>query len=111
MKDLEKQRKYRRDWYHRNAEQEIKKAIARNRKNRRETRDIASTLKLEVGCKLCGYNKCPGAMDFHHRDRKTKSFNIASSYYLGRKKVLEEIEKCDILCRNCHAELEYNFGV
>ena len=44
-------------------------------------------------------------MDFDHRDRKTKLTNINRminyrSY--SKEKILEEIEKCDLVCANCH---------
>jgi len=56
-------------------------------------------------CNLCGYNRCVEALQFHHRDPDQKDFGIAKS---GRchtwEKVQEELDKCDMLCANCHAE-------
>jgi hypothetical protein len=54
--------------------------------------------KTNRGCVRCGYNKCAAALDFHHRDPKTKSSRIW-------KVTSEEISKCDILCSNCHHEV------
>jgi hypothetical protein len=61
-------------------------------------------------CKICGYNKCFAALQFHHRDPTEKeillnSGKMALSNMAG---VLKEIEKCDLLCANCHAELHFN---
>ena len=57
-------------------------------------------------CINCGYNKCISALDFHHRDPSEKEFSISS---IKRKKLTEqikkELDKCDILCSNCHREL------
>lgn len=55
-------------------------------------------------CEKCGYNKpVPGAFHFHHRDPKEKSFNINAST-LGFQRLKAEVDKCDLLCANCHAE-------
>jgi len=58
-------------------------------------------------CKICGYNKCNRALQFHHVDPKNKSFSISAfNSVLNWDKMLEESYKCILLCSNCHAELE-----
>lgn len=57
-------------------------------------------------CVRCGYDKCQSALEFHHRDREDKSFTISMKQYLALDKCLEEIKKCDLVCANCHAEIE-----
>lgn len=57
-------------------------------------------------CERCGYNKSISALSFHHRDRKTKSFNLSAMTSHSRAKVLEEAKKCILLCSNCHHETE-----
>ena len=60
-----------------------------------------------TSCIKCGYNKCKRALTFHHRDPKSKKFQI--SHKVGRiawEKMREELDKCDLLCANCHAEKE-----
>ena len=55
-------------------------------------------------CQKCGYNKpVPGVYHFHHRDPKTKLFWVNGST-LGYEKQRVEVDKCDLLCANCHAE-------
>ena len=56
-------------------------------------------------CQICGYDKYIGSMDFHHRDPKTKDpdWNILRSYKFD--KLIVELDKCDLLCRNCHGEV------
>jgi len=59
-------------------------------------------------CQVCDYNKCIQALEFHHRDKATKLFNL-SGINLTKKswqEILIEVEKCDLLCSNCHAERE-----
>ncbi|MGI8669633.1 MAG: hypothetical protein ACR2J3_07260 [Aridibacter sp.] len=57
-------------------------------------------------CQKCGYNKCVGAMDFHHINPDEKDFTISGNS--GKwEKIKKELDKCDLLCKNCHAELHY----
>ena len=58
------------------------------------------------GCEKCGYNKCSRCLSFHHRDPKNKKFNL-DLRIIGNfswSKILDEFEKCDLLCMNCHGE-------
>ena len=58
-------------------------------------------------CSTCGYDKCVAALEFHHRDPIKKSFELSKVNLLRRwDVVLAEAEKCDLLCANCHRELE-----
>lgn len=60
-------------------------------------------------CRVCGYNRCVAALEFHHRDPTTKKFNLGKDNLLKAwDVVLSEAEKCDLLCANCHRELEDN---
>jgi hypothetical protein len=57
-------------------------------------------------CQHCGYDKNLSALDFHHRNPETKKFQLdqrsLSNYSM--KLIMEEFEKCDVLCSNCHRE-------
>ncbi len=58
-------------------------------------------------CQRCGYKKYVGALDFHHRDPKTKSFSISvKGLSYSWEALLKEATKCLLLCKNCHAEIE-----
>lgn len=60
-------------------------------------------------CQVCGYDKCLSAMDFHHRDMTEKEFDISTAKNFA---VIEkEIEKCDLLCSNCHRELHFKLSL
>jgi hypothetical protein len=72
-------------------------------------RDIyrtVETYKLSHGCDICGYSRSSRALQFHHL--KDKKHNISRMVTQGRSlsSIFEEIEKCVILCANCHAEEE-----
>ncbi len=57
-------------------------------------------------CHKCGYAKNIVALDFHHKNRKNKSFTIGNMGNCGDfEKILKESKKCILLCRNCHALL------
>lgn len=57
-------------------------------------------------CEICGYNKCGRALSFHHLDPKQKEFGL-SDKGLTRSwsKIENEINKCVLLCANCHMEI------
>jgi len=67
-------------------------------------------LKRSLKCERCGYDKHPAALDFHHRDPTTKSFGVGIAAGGGMPEALvrAEMEKCEVLCKNCHAELHNN---
>lgn len=59
-------------------------------------------------CEKCGYNKCNDALEFHHVDSNEKNFGIGQKGYTRSwEKVKEELEKCILVCANCHRELHY----
>lgn len=60
-------------------------------------------------CVDCGYlgSKCPDALAFHHKDPSKKSFNISGKHCLSWEKIKQELDKCELLCHNCHSERHY----
>lgn len=63
-------------------------------------------------CERCGYDKCPRSMDFHHVDPTQKDFSLGdrnpNTNKKGTKKwetVRMELDKCILVCRNCHSEI------
>lgn len=94
----EKQRKYQREWYKRNKERQKKWVRDRQALLTQKIRDY----KLELGCKDCGYNEHFAALDFDHLG--DKEYNIAELSRRGWcwERILREIEKCEVVCSNCH---------
>lgn len=55
-------------------------------------------------CTKCGYNKYYGALEFHHVDPLTKDVNWTKLRLKSWIKITEELDKCNLLCANCHRE-------
>ena len=56
-------------------------------------------------CVKCGYNKSISALDFHHRDPSKKEFGINRGQGRSFETIKHELDKCDLLCANCHREI------
>ncbi len=100
-----KRREYDKEWRSIN---KVKNAEYR-RKTKIRSKGWFDDYKKTLKCEICGYNKCPEALDFHHKDIKEKEFSIGHALNIcGKEKIIEEINKCRVLCANCHRELHYN---
>lgn len=62
---------------------------------------------LGGSCQKCGYNKCLSAFDFHHKsdDKELSPGYLISTFNWER--IQKELDKCILLCRNCHYEVHY----
>ena len=55
-------------------------------------------------CSICGNSKPP--YHYHHRDPSTKEHEIIHMWSYSDEKVQKEVDKCDILCENCHKQTD-----
>ena len=55
-------------------------------------------------CEICGYSKCIEALHFHHKNANEKDFSI-SGKSLSFERLKEEVDKCVLVCSNCHSEI------
>lgn len=63
-------------------------------------------------CVCCGYDNHVGVLDFHHLDPSTKSFGIgAKGYTRSWERIVQELDKCILVCANCHREIELGVRV
>jgi hypothetical protein len=62
-------------------------------------------LYLGGKCITCGYSKNFAALDFHHTNPETKDFEIGSGHTRKFESIKQELDKCILLCSNCHREL------
>ena len=75
------------------------------RKRRRKVRKWPFNIK-GGRCSHCGYDRCIEALDFHHLDPTQKDFGISSKGYTRSwEKIHKELDKCILVCANCHREL------
>lgn len=61
-------------------------------------------------CEKCGYDKCPNALEFHHIN-DNKEFNISNCKLTKfDERITQELNKCILLCANCHREIHWETG-
>lgn len=79
----------------------------RCRKNRRLEIKLKCIEHKGGECLNCGYKKCIQALEFHHLNPETKSFELGGISNIGMwSEILNELSKCILLCSNCHREVE-----
>ena len=107
-KDPEKRRECRRNWdrthprlkpYNTKRKLVVQKYSKKRKVSRRS---LIALYKLIVGCMDCGYKEHSEALDFDHRPGVEKKFNLSRGYTLPLEEIIAEIEKCDVVCANCH---------
>ena len=104
--DPVKQKEAKRQWYLRNKEKSLESA----RKNKQRDIEWFKSIKRTKCCAVCGETKFE-LLDFHHIDPSTKVASVAD--ILGRKgrnKVIEEMNKCRVLCKKCHTDHHDSLG-
>ena len=114
-KNPEEKKEYNRKWREANPEalkeyyQTNKdKFREHNKNNRKKQREFVQDLKKGKCCSRCGWNEHPCALDFHHIDASTKYKDIAMMTQTHSiKKLQEEIDKCILVCANCHRILHH----
>lgn len=101
-KDVEDRKAYHRKWYTNNREHRIKQI----QEYQQRVKDWIREIKSDLSCLYCK-EEAIECLDFHHRDPKEKDVTIAAAVKngWGKERILKEIEKCDVLCANCHRKL------
>ena len=85
------------------------KDVKQPRRIRRSSKELV-LLKLDMikykggACAHCGYDKFYGALTFHHLDPSMKRYEWKQMKFLHRRTIRKELDKCILLCNNCHAE-------
>ena len=104
-KDPQKQREAQHKYYLKNKDK-VKQGVRHRRKRNKE---YAWKIKADKGC-LCGEDN-PACLNFHHRDRTTKCDTVAQLICeaVSLKRLQNEIDKCDVMCANCHTEYHSSY--
>jgi hypothetical protein len=78
-----------------------------SQKSRGLTRKLELIKAAGGSCSICGYRKNLAALAFHHADSADKDFKLdmRSLSNRGLESVLGELDKCILVCHNCHSEL------
>lgn len=94
------QRRYQKEHYEKNKSYYLRK----NNEYMRKVKQFIADYKTEHACMDCGNKFSACVMDFDHRDPKKKLINLAMASRKGWSidRVIKEIEKCDLVCANCH---------
>ena len=94
------QNEYVKGHYRKNKQQYLDK----NKRRKNEARDYVIQSKKDGSCNVCGESRW-WVLDFHHIDNKTD--DVSRMLNMGLKKIKIEINKCILLCANCHRDLHY----
>lgn len=79
------------------------KRIIHHKSYRNRVKELAVNYKGGK-CVICGYNKCQAAMNFHHIEPKEKDYQISGGTK-SFESLKKELDKCVLVCRNCHSEI------
>lgn len=91
--------------YYKTHTEEHRKNIATRRVEKYNAfKSWIETIKLEYGCSLCG-EKEPVCLDFHHLFNKQIEISTLASRQWSWDRVEAEIEKCVVVCANCHRKI------
>ena len=107
-KDKTKQREAQRRWAEKQSDEFKKVKYKRERDNKKLMVEKLNQLKLEKGCcELCGDYHPPCCFDFHHLDEINKKDEVSKLASKGYKweTILEEVDKCIMLCAPCHRKI------
>lgn len=102
-KNKEKYKKRSKEWRRNNPEKTYK---ADKKRWKEEQMALSYYLKIKKGgkCEECRYDENLYNLDWHHKNPSEKKFNISKKRITPSnwKEIIEEIEKCSLLCPICH---------
>lgn len=93
------------DHYYRKTGFQCKACVLRSRRTKTSTKAKLKLLAVQYKGGKC--LDCDGVFpictyDFHHRNSKQKDFMISSKGCSWNQDIQNELDKCDLLCANCH---------
>lgn len=81
-----------------------RKQSQKNRRNKMKRKAV----EYKGGvCGGCGYNNSHWALQFHHLDPTKKDFQLSSGKMKEWETTKKELDKCALVCANCHAEVHH----
>jgi hypothetical protein len=104
---MECQRKVSKVHYAANRESHKSRVITNRNQRARRNRELYIALKGELRCSRCPENHI-AVLDFHHTDPKDKDRAVSNMMYdWSFEAILKEMNKCEVLCSNCHRKHHY----
>jgi hypothetical protein len=84
--------------------------MERQRTKRQRLREGIDAYKLARGCDRCGYDRCAAALEVHHPDPSVKEISVSRAMRANAnlEKIVAEMNRCELLCANCHREHHYS---
>lgn len=98
-KDKEEGKAWRRRWWASLEPERKKEKQVKANERAKGVKDFLAVYKEDYGCADCGYNTHHVALDFDHI-KGEKSINVCNAKSISQAK--KEIEKCEVVCSNCH---------
>lgn len=88
-------------------------SLGENKRNRSKCKTCSTRLRrlrlkkkavdyLGGECERCGYDENLAALTFHHKNPNEKEFNIGIVKHKSWDFIKPELDKCELLCSNCH---------
>lgn len=77
--------------------------LKRNARSYLKRRELIRGMKSRP-CADCGIQYPYYVMDFDHREGETKEYELSRTERMTIRAIMREIEKCDVVCANCHRE-------
>lgn len=84
------------------------KLLEHGREYKKSRREYIRQSKLGKACFDCGIIYPYYVMDYDHRDPNTKVTNLARMPRCSLETIQKEIDKCDLVCSNCHRMRTHN---
>ena len=99
-----------RERYAANKQHHIKVIAERNKQYKKETDDYIRNLKSNTKCTDCKKKHHWFQMDFDHvKGKKDRAISQMVAQKVSLERIKKEIEKCELVCANCHRLRTYKF--
>lgn len=95
---------FRNNWYQKNKDRHLKNVHSRKLEVRELARKFVFDYLSSHPCVQCGETD-PLVLEFHHRQGKDKAVSVMVAGGYPIPTIQAEIDKCDVLCANCHRRL------
>lgn len=104
-KNKDDERAFRKRWWASLSQERKREKQDKANARQKDVRDFLAKYKINIGCVDCGYKGHHSALEFNHTGTD-KEINVCNAKSIKQAKM--EIEKCEVVCSNCHRIRTYN---